>query len=75
MCLTTMPQSLLNSKSVKLSAEVSDLLHFSVLMKQGFKSLEEGEEVEYNLSDKDGRPVATDVTGPNGAQPIGRTGD
>eukprot|EP00968_Pinguiococcus_pyrenoidosus_P019136 scaffold2022_cov261-Pinguiococcus_pyrenoidosus.AAC.25 len=41
------------------------------IRKDGFKSLEDGEQVEYTVVDRGGRPVATNVTGPDGAQPVG----
>mmetsp|Transcript_9652 Transcript_9652/g.36235 ORF Transcript_9652/g.36235 Transcript_9652/m.36235 type:complete len:133 (-) Transcript_9652:95-493(-) len=47
-------------------------VHYSEIRKDGFKSLEDGEQVEYTVVDRGGRPVATNVTGPDGAQPVGK---
>jgi len=48
------------------SADV--FVHQSAIYKDGFRSLAEGESVEYKLTQKDnGRTQAIDVTGPGGA--------
>ena len=47
-------------------------VHFSEIKGQGFKSLGDGEEVEFNVvTQEDGRRKAIDVTGPDGAFVIG----
>eukprot|EP00636_Phaeomonas_parva_P002077 CAMPEP_0118856182 /NCGR_PEP_ID=MMETSP1163-20130328/3760_1 /TAXON_ID=124430 /ORGANISM="Phaeomonas parva, Strain CCMP2877" /LENGTH=119 /DNA_ID=CAMNT_0006789241 /DNA_START=16 /DNA_END=375 /DNA_ORIENTATION=+ len=47
-------------------------VHYSEIRKDGFKSLEDGEQVEFSISDRGGRSVALDVTGPEGAEPVGK---
>lgn len=43
-------------------------VHQSAIFKDGFRSLAEGEPIEYKLTQKDnGRTQAVEVTGPNGA--------
>lgn len=42
-------------------------VHQTVIHSEGFRSLAEGESVEYNVEEQDGRKKAVDVTGPNGA--------
>eukprot|EP01083_Nonionella_stella_P132711 403494_1 len=43
-------------------------VHQTAIFKDGFRSLAEGEAVEYKLTTKDnGRTQAVEVTGPNGA--------
>ena len=37
-------------------------VHFSAIKKEGFKSLEEGQKVEFGVTDGDRGPQATDVT-------------
>ena len=47
-------------------------VHQSGIVMDGFRSLADGEQVEYTLqTDNDGRVRAVDVTGPNGARPQG----
>jgi cold shock CspA family protein len=41
-------------------------VHQSAIHAEGFRSLGEGEDVEYNVVDEDGKKKATDVTGPTG---------
>ena len=42
-------------------------VHQTGISRAGFRSAWEDEEVEYEVSNADGRPVAVNVTGPNGA--------
>merc|ERR1719474_1434606 len=50
-------------------------VHFSEVKAQGFKTLGEGEKVEFNVViQDDGRRKATNVTGPDGAYVIGDQG-
>merc|ERR1719384_1809606 len=50
-------------------------VHFSEVKAQGFKTLGEGEKVEFNVViQDDGRRKATNVTGPGGADVIGDQG-
>jgi cold shock CspA family protein len=51
----------------------SYFVHFSGIKKEGFKSLQDGEEVEFEVESdpKSGKPRAVNVTGPGGAPPIG----
>ncbi|KAA3633581.1 MAG: cold-shock protein [Calditrichaeota bacterium] len=37
-------------------------VHFSAIKKEGFKALEEGQKVEFGVTDGDRGPQATDVT-------------
>jgi len=48
-------------------------VHFSAIESDGFKSLGEGESVEFNMQydEKKGKYSASQVTGPNGAATIG----
>jgi len=51
---------------VETGAEV--FVHQTAILAEGFRSLQEGENVEFNLENsEDGRTKAIDVTGPNGA--------
>ena len=57
---------------IKPDGEGEDLfVHQSVIKSQGFRSLGEGEVVEYNVETENGKSKAVDVTGPNGADCIG----
>lgn len=51
----------------------SYFVHFSGIKKEGFKSLLDGEEVEFEVENdpRSGKPRAVNVTGPNGAPPQG----
>ena len=42
-------------------------VHQTAIKAEGFRSLAVGEEVEYDLEEKEGRRVAVNVTGPGGA--------
>ncbi len=41
-------------------------VHQSSIHAEGFRSLAEGEAVEFDVSDNNGKPSAVNVTGPNG---------
>ncbi|XP_039049095.1 glycine-rich protein 2-like [Hibiscus syriacus] len=41
-------------------------VHQSSILSEGFRSLADGEEVEFVIDSNEGRPKAVDVTGPNG---------
>ena len=57
---------------IKPDGEGEDLfVHQSVIKSQGFRSLGEGEVVEYNVETENGKSKAVDVTGPNGADCVG----
>ena len=57
---------------IKPDGEGEDLfVHQSVIKSQGFRSLGEGEVVEYNVETENGKSKAIDVTGPNGADCVG----
>jgi len=47
--------------------------HFTCIQKEGFKSLADGEEVEFRveIDPQSGKQRATNITGPNGREPIG----
>mmetsp|Transcript_11777 Transcript_11777/g.16985 ORF Transcript_11777/g.16985 Transcript_11777/m.16985 type:complete len:149 (-) Transcript_11777:207-653(-) len=47
-------------------------VHHSSIYAKGYRSLADGEEVEFELSENNGRRAATDVTGPFGAFVQGR---
>jgi|Dee2metaT_20_FD_contig_51_730057_length_861_multi_3_in_0_out_0_1 cold shock CspA family protein len=51
----------------------SYFVHFSGIQKDGFKSLMDGEEVEFDVENdpRSGKPRAVNVTGPDGAPPKG----
>jgi cold shock CspA family protein len=51
----------------------SYFVHFSGIVKDGFKSLADGEEVEFDVENdpRSGKPRAVNVTGPGGSQPKG----
>jgi cold shock CspA family protein len=42
-------------------------VHQSAIYAEGFRSLAEGEKVEFNVAVENSKPKAVDVTGPNGA--------
>ena len=46
-------------------------VHYNAIQTNGFRSLREGEPVEFDLSERDGRVQAVNVTGPNGAKVMG----
>merc|ERR1712087_949956 len=47
-------------------------VHHSAIYAQGFRSLADGEDVEFNVEEANGRRSAMDVTGPDGAYVIGK---
>jgi cold shock CspA family protein len=47
-------------------------VHQTNIIADGFRSLAEGEPVEFEVDDNEGRPKAVNVTGPGGAQPQGQ---
>merc|ERR1711879_1120353 len=46
-------------------------VHHTAVQKEGFRSLGEGEPVEFEIKEDGGRKSAVNVTGPGGAEPVG----
>ena len=50
-------------------------VHQTAIQADGFRSLDDGEQVEFKveISKRSGKPAAVDVTGPGGANVVGKT--